>query len=471
MIFSSSVFLFLFLPMVLLGYFLIRVEYRNIFLLIVSLAFYGWGEPRFIFVMCLSIGINYIAGLIIHYGKMNCGKVCNRIILICAVMVNLIILFYFKYLDFFIESINTVTGSAFPLKNIVLPIGISFFTFQGMSYILDLYMDKVEVQKKLINIALYIALFPQLIAGPIVRYKDINEQINFRECKLDKFVIGIRRFVVGLGKKVVIANNLGLIADQIFANNPLENSMAIAWLGIICYTIQIYFDFSGYSDMAIGLGKMFGFDFLENFNYPYISTSITEFWRRWHISLSSWFRDYVYIPLGGNRRGNMYFNLLVVFLVTGLWHGAAWNFVIWGLWHGMFLIIEKMTKQKNIHFKMPKSIKWLFTMIIVMIGWILFRAPSLKFAVEYVGVMFGALGVKQSIVNLGWYLSPFIIIVLGIALIGAMNFKRIFNGMNEQLEGTYLKEGLINIYIIVLFLICIVCVMTSTYNPFIYFRF
>lgn len=317
MVFSSTIFLFIFLPLILAGYFLIKENYRNIFLLLASLGFYAWGEPKFVFVMLISILINYTAGLSIYYSKKHHNKWGNRIILFVGVMGNLIPLFYFKYFDFFISSVNGITGLNLPLKNIILPIGISFFTFQGMSYILDLYMDKVEVQKKFINMALYVSLFPQLIAGPIVRYEDVNEQIEYRVCTIDKFVIGIRRFVMGLAKKAIIANNVGLVADQIFNNNPTENSVAIAWLGIICYTMQIYFDFSGYSDMAIGLGKMFGFDFLENFNYPYISTSITEFWRRWHISLSSWFRDYVYIPLGGNRSGNVYFNLLVVFLVTG----------------------------------------------------------------------------------------------------------------------------------------------------------
>lgn len=471
MVFSSTIFLFIFLPLVLGGYFLLKEEYRNVFLLLVSLAFYTSGEPKFVFVMIASILINYIAGLAIHHAKKNYTLLGNRVVLIIGVAANLGLLFYFKYLDFFIGTVNNIGGLNIPLKNIALPIGISFFTFQGMSYILDLYMGKVEVQKKFINIALYVSLFPQLIAGPIVRYKDVNDQIDARTCTVDKFAIGIRRFVVGLAKKVMIANQVGIIADQIFGVPANENTISIAWLGIICYTVQIYFDFSGYSDMAIGLGKMFGFDFLENFNYPYISTSVTEFWRRWHISLSSWFRDYIYIPLGGNRRGNVYFNLLVVFFVTGMWHGAAWNFIIWGLWHGMFLIIERIFKKKGIQLNIPKPVKWVYTMLIVLIGWVLFRSPDLTYAVKYVGVMFG-ISSRQTIgMNVFWYLTPKAICVLVGAFIAAIPTKNYIKRCISVLENTWYKQMLSNVYVIALFFFSIMLVMTSTYNPFIYFRF
>lgn len=448
-----------------------KIEYRNLFLLLVSLGFYAWGEPKFVLVMILSILINYTSGLAIYYAKNHYNKNINRIILFFGVMANLIPLFYFKYFDFFISSLNGLTGLELPLRNIVLPIGISFFTFQGMSYILDLYMDKVEVQKKFINLALYVSLFPQLIAGPIIRYKDVNEQINYRNCTLNKFVEGIRRFVIGLSKKTIIANNVGFVADQIFSNVPNENSITIAWIGIICYSLQIYFDFSGYSDMAIGLGKMFGFEFLENFNYPYISKSVTEFWRRWHISLSTWFRDYVYIPLGGNRTGNMYFNLIVVFLVTGLWHGAAWNFILWGLWHGIFLIIEKVLRNKNISFNLPKQIRWVLTMLVVVLGWVLFRAPDLKFAIEYIGVMFGIIDSTNLAFTVGWYLKGKVkyIIILGILM--SFPIKKYIYSLIKYNENLLIQEIIKNITIIVLFLISIMFIMTSTYNPFIYFRF
>lgn len=471
MIFSSNAFIFIFLPFVLAGYFLIKKEYRNMFLLLTSLMFYATGEPKFVLVMIASIAINYIMGLAIDYSKNNFGNIGNKFILMCNLFLNLGLLFYFKYMDFFISSANSILGTNMALMNIALPIGISFFTFQGMSYTLDLYMGKVSVQKNPINIALYIALFPQLIAGPIVRYKDINDQIDSRVCNIDKFTYGIQRFIIGLAKKVIIANQVGFIADQIFVNAPNENSIATAWVGIICYAMQIYFDFSGYSDMAIGLGKMFGFDFLENFNYPYISTSMTEFWRRWHISLSTWFRDYVYIPLGGNRKGNVYFNLLVVFFVTGLWHGAAWNFIVWGLWHGLFLIIEKVLKQNDIEIKLPKSIRWIFTMLIVIIGWVMFRSPSLTYAIKYIGVMFGLVDTQSIGFTVFWYLSPKIITILVISIIASIPLKEKFKNIHHSLEGTYLKVICTNIYLIGLFFVSIMFVMTSTYNPFIYFRF
>lgn len=471
MVFSSTLFLFIFLPSVLLGYYLLKEEYRNVFLIIASLGFYSADKPKYIIVLLASIAINYFMGLVIYYTKARLGKLWNRTVLIITVLLNLGLLFYFKYMDFFITSLNQVIGTNIQLMNIVLPLGISFFTFQGMSYTLDLYMEKVEVQKNPINFALYMTLFPKLIQGPITRYKDVYNQIENRECSVDKFSYGIHRFIVGLAKKTIIANQLGVIADQVFAKAPNENSIAIAWVGAICYTIQIYFDFSGYSDMAIGLGKMFGFDFMENFNYPYISTNLTEFWRRWHISLSTWFRDYVYIPLGGNRKGNMYFNLLVVFFVTGMWHGAAWNFILWGIWHGLFLIIEKVLKVKNIEIKLPSFVKWIFTMLIVVLGWILFRAPNLSYALNYIAVMFGLLDTKDVGFTVLWYLSPKIITILILALIASIPLKEVFIKFNELIDGTYLKVICTNIYLIMIFFISIMCTITSTYNSFIYFKF
>ena len=471
MVFSSTIFLFLFFPLTLAGYFLLKKEYRNIFLLLASLFFYAWGEPKFIFIMIASIFINYFCGLLIAYTKSKHGLIINRLVLALTVVLNLSFLFYFKYYDFFISTLNNITGLSIPLKQIILPIGISFFTFQGMSYTLDLYLGKTQLQKNPINIALYISLFPQLIAGPIVRYSDVNQQITGRVCSVDKFVEGVRRFVIGLSKKVIIANQLGYVADQVFSLPANQNSMATAWAGVICYTFQIYFDFSGYSDMAIGLGKMLGFDFLENFNYPYISKNVREFWRRWHISLSSWFRDYVYIPLGGNKKGNVYVNLLIVFFVTGLWHGASWNFVVWGLWHGLFLLIERIVAKKSVKLTPPLMVKWLYTMLVVVIGWVLFRSTDLKYAMEYLGVMFGVVTPVNVGFTVFWYLNSKVITVLVIAVLASVQWKSVFSAQLKTLENKclYIFGG--KIVIAMLLLISMMMVVTSTYNPFIYFRF
>ncbi|WP_105177323.1 MBOAT family O-acyltransferase [Clostridium cagae] len=471
MVFSSIIFLFLFLPLVLAGYYLLKFEYRNVFLIIVSFIFYAFAKPKFIFILLASIIINYIMGLCISYAQKHLNIIFNRIFLIITVILNLGLLFYFKYMNFFISSVNGLFNTNICLMNIVLPLGISFFIFQGMSYTLDLYMGKVKVQKNFINIVLYMSFFPKLAQGPITRYRDINKQIDSRECNIDKFYNGVTRFIIGLAKKVIIADQLGYVVDQIFSKSPTENSIAIAWVGAICYTIQIYFDFSGYSDMAIGLGKMFGFEFMENFNYPYISKSLTEFWRRWHISLSTWFRDYLYIPLGGNRSGNMYFNLFIVFLVTGIWHGASWNFIIWGLWHGLFLIIEKVLKVKNLEIKSPKCIKHLYTILIVILGWVLFRAPSLEYAINYIGIMFGIVTVKNIGFTVFWYLTPKIITIIIIATIASIPLKEIFKIRYNVIKGTYLEFISKNLYLIFIFFISIMCVMTSTYNSFIYFKF
>jgi alginate O-acetyltransferase complex protein AlgI len=340
MLFSSTIFLFVFLPCTLLGYFLIRKELRNAFLLMMSICFYAYGEPKFVFSMLAFILFSYVGGWLVELTR-KFSKTKRRLVLVATLSVNLSLLIFNKYYDFFIYNVDSVFGLSIPLKNIVLPIGISFFTFQGISYIIDLYLGKIPLQKNLLKIALYISLFPQLVAGPIIRYIDIKEQIDSRTVDLERFAYGIKRFIIGLGKKVIIANSFAVWADYFFASNPSSLSVVGAWAGAISYALQIYFDFSGYSDMAIGLGKMFGFHFLENFNYPYISHSIQEFWRRWHISLSTWFKDYIYIPLGGNRSGSVYINLLIVFSLTGFWHGASWNFIVWGLWHGMFLIAER----------------------------------------------------------------------------------------------------------------------------------
>jgi alginate O-acetyltransferase complex protein AlgI len=468
MVFSSTIFLFFFLPLVIMGYYLLKEKFRIYFLLLASLFFYAWGEPRYIRVMLISIAVNYIYGILIHISKT--GKpALTKILLFAAILCNIAVLFYFKYLDFTIFNLNRFFHTNFPLRHIVMPIGISFFTFQGMSYVIDLYRDKVPVQKNPALMAFYISFFPQLIAGPIVRYIDIEKQIYAREETVEKFACGVKRFITGLAKKLVIANTLGYAADRIFANNPVENTAATAWLGIICYSFQIYYDFSGYSDMAIGLGKMFGFEFLENFNYPYISKSLTEFWRRWHISLSSWFRDYVYIPLGGNRKGNVYENLFIVFFITGLWHGAGFNFIAWGLWHGLFLVVERLFHWRDVKSPRFVPLRYLLTMLIVMIGWVFFRAPGLRAAGKYLGIMFGLIRPE----NVGYSTFSYLTSKTGIALMAAFVFSFPLSKIPVPgcFQNTYFFKNLPNIFFLFLFLISAIFVVSSSYNPFIYFRF
>jgi len=462
MVFSSSIFLFFFLPLVIAGYYLLKENYRIYFLLLSSLFFYAWGEPKYILIMLLSIVINYTFGMLID--KSHANKILAKLLLVLAVAGNLGILFYFKYLNFTLKVVNYVFNTGFTLREIIMPIGISFFTFQGMSYVIDLYWRKVNVQKNPAKLAFYISFFPQLIAGPIVRYIDIKEQIEKRTVSTEKFAAGAQRFVIGLAKKVIIANTVGEVADIIFALSASEISAATAWLGIICYSFQIFFDFSGYSDMAIGLGKMFGFEFLENFNYPYISKSITEFWRRWHISLSSWFRDYVYIPLGGNRKGNVYVNLFLVFALTGFWHGANFQFLVWGLWHGFFLIIERLLGMREVKNKKFIPPRYVVTMLIVVVGWVFFRALRLRYALRYIGVMFGFIRPEFEGFTVWYFLSPKIIFMLCLAAVASTPLLKIAFTSIKRKPVCY---GLI----LALLFVCIVFVTASSYNPFIYFRF
>lgn len=471
MVFSSTIFLFIFLPLVLLIYYLINIKFRNYFLLLASLFFYAYGEPKFIFIMCLSIVINYIFGFLIHFTS-NKSLLKKRLVLIFTVVFNVGLLFYYKYYDFFIENVNGIFGLELPLKHIVLPIGISFFTFQIMSYIFDLYMGKIELQKNIFKLALYISFFPQLIAGPIVRYIDIEKQINKRYVNVDDFAEGLKRFIIGLGKKVLIANTFAMPADEIFSMHPSETSILLLWGGAIAYTLQIYFDFSGYSDMAIGLGRMFGFKFLENFNYPYIARNMQDFWRRWHISLSTWFRDYVYIPLGGNRvsPSRTYINLFIVFLLTGLWHGASWTFVIWGLWHGLFLIIERIIRNSRLSkYNIPYFITWIYTMLVVITGWIIFRADSLIYGIDYIKNMFGFGNIPFYDQVFLKYLSEYYIVFIIAIICATPLLKNILNLISNK----FYKLSLSFEYtaLIFVFLLSIVYTVTSTYNPFIYFNF
>jgi len=468
MVFSSVVFLFAFLPTVLIGYYLLNPIFRNVFLLCSSLFFYTWGEPKFIFVMIASIAINYIIGMLIDKIYLLMGKKGSVFVLAGGVLLNLALLVYFKYFNFIVLNLNNIFNLNLVVQNIALPIGISFFTFQGMSYIIDLYRREIPVQRNPISVALYISLFPQLIAGPIVRYSDIYLQINERKIDVEKFAQGIKRFIIGLSKKILLANVLGEVADLIFGTPFNQVDSLTAWLGIICYTIQIYFDFSGYSDMAIGLGKMFGFDFMENFNLPYISKSITEFWRRWHISLSTWFRDYLYIPLGGNRSGNVYFNLLLVFVATGLWHGAAWNFLCWGLWHGLFLIIERIVKKKGIRTSAPGLIKWGYTMFVVVIGWVLFRADGIQGAFHYLMSMFNFIERDFIRFSVWYYLDRHVLFTLFVA--GVLS-SHLPSYIMEKIKNAKCVMFVQPATLLFLMVLCVVFVVNSSYNPFIYFRF
>lgn len=455
MVFSSIEFIFFFLPIVLLAYYAVPIKLKNVILLIASLLFYGWGEPVYVLLMLCSATVGYIFGIIIE--KAEKGR---KLALFLAIAINLAVLGFFKYADF----IADILGLNRP--DIPLPIGISFFTFQIMSYIVDIYRGEVKAQKKLINVLLYISLFPQLIAGPIVKYHDIEKQLENRAVNIDSYCSGMSRFMSGLFKKVLIANRVGLIWEQISSGNVADISLATAWLGATAYTIQIYFDFSGYSDMAIGIGKMLGFDFMENFNYPYISRSIREFWRRWHISLSTWFKEYLYIPLGGNRKGKIrtYINLLIVFFCTGLWHGASWNFVLWGLWHGLFSIIERLGLGKVLD--KSKIISHIYTMLIVIIGFAIFAITDADTLRQYLGSMLlDSNGILVDNTFKFMLQNNFVILAAGII------FAMPFTALREKLNKYSAVNALKMLVYIVLFVACIAYLVSSSYNPFLYFRF
>lgn len=474
MLFSSNIFLFLFLPATLVGYYILKPSYRNIFLLIMSLGFYAWGEPKFVLVMIGSIVFNYIMAILVDCARQN-KKMMNMFMAFCVVG-NLGLLFVYKYLDFFIADINRF-GFDLKLYKLALPIGISFFTFQAMSYVIDVYRSDVPVQKLPQNVGLYIAFFPQLIAGPIVRYKDVEAQIIQRTITFDKFSEGVKRFIIGFSKKVLIANNVAIAADRAFLVTDGSRSVAFAWLGALAYALQIFFDFSGYSDMAIGLGKMFGFDFLENFNYPYISKSVSEFWRRWHMSLGQWFRDYVYFPLGGSRvktKKRLIFNLFVVWFLTGFWHGASWNFIMWGLLYFVILAFEKLTNYPN-KFKATwtKGIYRVFTLLCVLLGWVLFRALTLPAAFEYMKSMFGltnnALSCDSTIMNFQQY--------GGWAVVGILCSTPLFATLGRKLKESKIKAVSIaaDTAMILFYLFCFMWsvsfLIMGAHNPFIYFNF
>lgn len=487
MVFSSSVFLFVFLPVLLLLYYLIPKRYRNILLLMASFVFYAWAGPQYLPLILLSIAVNYFCGLLIPGKIGNLGKSDRKprkterdkrdtepprkAVLIVGIAANLTLLFYFKYFNFFLTTVNQVFGAKISLKTIALPLGVSFFTFCGISYLVDVYKGKVAAQKNPLNIALYLSFFPKVAQGPITRFGDMQNQLTLRTCSAEMFSEGVWRFTIGLAKKMAIANQLGAVVDQIYAVPADHNSASIAWLAAIGYTFQIYFDFSGYSDMAVGLGKMFGFDLMENFNYPYTAENISDFWRRWHISLSSWFRDYLYIPLGGNRTGNVYVNLFLVFVATGLWHGAAWNFVVWGLWHGIFILAERFMRNHKIELRLPGAAKALLTFFLVNLGWVLFRAPDLNYAVRLIGVMFGVVRPVDVGYTIFWYLTPKLAFVLVSAILASLPWKKYFRGVFDRFEGTRAEAVFQGAVVVALLAVSVMLVMTSTYNAFIYFKF
>ncbi|MBO4899061.1 MAG: MBOAT family protein [Lachnospiraceae bacterium] len=466
MVFSSAIFLLAFLPVVFVLNYIMKKEYSNIFLLVASLIFYAWGEPFLVFLMILSIIINFLVGrLITKAGSIG----AKRAWLIAGVSLDLLFLGYYKYYGFIVSIINGIAGKdLIPDPGIALPIGISFFTFQAISYIADVYTGEVEASSSIVNVALYISFFPQLIAGPIVKYRDINLQIMDRTITKSGIARGFKRFIYGLSKKVLISNVLGLCVDTIYAYDIKTIDAKTAWIAALAYTFQIYYDFSGYSDMAIGLGEMFGFKIPENFNYPYLSGSISEFWRRWHISLGTWFREYVYIPLGGNRKGKVrtYINLVIVFFLTGLWHGADFSFIIWGLYHGFFSILERLGLKKLLD--KSKIVSKLYCFLIVNFGWVLFRADDTLTGLRFIARM--ALPFRHSDINLDVreYMDAKTVFIFICALIGAGALQKLVPAkIADKWKGSVCEA----IYCVIILILSIAAITANTYNPFIYFQF
>ena len=464
MVFSSLTFLFIYFPITLMVMKLSPLKYRNFCLLVLSLLFYSYGEPKYIIIMLVSCIVDYFNGYMVDKYRDN-KRIAKRFV-IFSIVFNLGLLGFFKYYDFLVSILNSIGINIFSPLNISLPIGISFYTFQTMSYPIDVYRNDAKVQKNLVNFSCYVTMFFQLIAGPIVRYKDIAAQLDHRIENENGFYNGIKRFVCGLAKKVILANNMGLIFEQINSLNNENISLLLAWLGIICFALQIYFDFSGYSDMAIGLASMFGFDLLENFNYPYIASSITDFWRRWHISLSSWFRDYVYIPLGGNRKGlyRQCINIMIVWLLTGLWHGASFNFILWGLYYGLILIFEKVIGLKMLK-KLPAIFRHIYALILILIGWVIFNFTDFDMMINYFKLMFYN---PVIIDNISLYFIRDNIILIIISIIACLPVR--LSRLNPFVINKKF-EYLMPLIILGTLIICVAFICESSYNPFLYFRF
>lgn len=465
MVFSSVIFLFCFFPLTFLGYYLIRKEFRNAWLLIASIIFYAWGEPRYIFLILVSTSVNYYLGLVTDNQE---DGIRRKVAVAVSVIWNIGILVYFKYstwfADIILSTMNIDLNGTFLVSKTAMPIGISFFTFQILSYQIDVYRRHVPAQKSISKLTLYILLFPQMIAGPIVRYIDVANEIDNRDISTNDVYEGIVRFMVGFSKKILLSNSMALIADYAYSNIGI--SAALSWLGAICYSLQIYFDFSGYSDMAIGMGRMAGFHFLENFDRPYISRSIREFWRRWHISLSSWFRDYLYISLGGNRKGMVrtYINLLIIFFTTGLWHGASFNFIVWGLFHGFFMCVERLGFGNTLK-KVPKPIGHVYTLLVVLIGWVFFRADTLSDALQVIATMF-------TFTN--WNAAALLSIMtkekIFFLIVGLIILVLPYNKIRSRFNGP-VYQAIYAAAEFVFFIIAVLYTIGTDFNPFIYFRF
>lgn len=474
MVFSSILFLWALFPVILVTYYLPlprskaehRLKFQNFMLVVFSLFFYAWGEPKYIFLMLFSVLINFSFGLLIEQKKQK------SLLLAFCVAANLLLLGYFKYFNFFVEIWNQLAGSTAQLsvKTVALPIGISFYTFQALSYVVDVYRGENRAQKSFLYMMLYISFFPQLIAGPIVKYHDIEQQIEDRRVTLDDFCYGIKRFIFGLGKKVILSNTFAEVVDLVFAYHPANISRRLLWGTAILYMLQIYFDFSGYSDMAIGLGKMFGFSFQENFLLPYTATSIRDFWRKWHVSLSSWFREYVYIPLGGNRKGTVrtYINLIAVFFLTGIWHGAGWTFIIWGFYHGFFNILERCFLGKWMGKGRWNILEHIYTLFVVLIGWVIFRAPTFSYALDYIRYMFVP---HECMLQAERFFSTKVTLYMIIGILGS----GIVQSLLRQKNFRFAADSRISLagmagYMAVMWL-SLMLLVNNTYNPFIYFRF
>ena len=463
MIFSSIPFLFFFFPLFILLYFTLPFKYKNHILLLFSLIFYAWGEPIYILLMIFSSIVDFINGKNIEKHKDDNKK--KKIYLIISIIINISLLGFFKYADFFIKVINNILNLDIPLLKLGLPIGISFFTFQTMSYSIDVYRGDVKAEKDFLTFMTYVCMFPQLIAGPIVRYETVSSELHKRDINFKKFADGFTRFLRGLFKKVLIANNIGLLFTLITSSEVNDISIMTGVLAIVSYAFQIYFDFSGYSDMAIGMGNMCGFTFLENFNYPYISKSITEFWRRWHISLSSWFKDYVYIPLGGSRVNILknIRNILIVWILTGFWHGASWNFIFWGLYYGILLLLEKFVLKKYID-KLPDFVKHIYTIVLVFIGWMIFAFDDSKYLFEFIKALTSNKFVDSAFL---YYFKNYFLILVIATLFSLPVYPKVKEKMNNTIFTSLLS---ISIYVI-LFIVTLSYLVSDTYNPFLYFRF
>ena len=470
MVFSSLEFLLAFLTVTLLVYFVVPLKLRNIVLLVVSLIFYGWGEPVYVFLMIFTITIDYIFGLLVERSLKRDDRKRARLHLILSVVINLAILGFFKYYDFFVSNLKLIPGLDWlPLLGIGLPIGISFYTFQALSYVIDVYRCDTGAQHNIASFGAYVTLYPQLIAGPIVRYKDVDDQLTVREHSVPLFAEGCRTFIAGMGKKILLANTAGQLWEYFRAIPTDERTVLGAWMGMLCYSFQIYFDFSGYSDMAIGLGKMIGFRFLENFNYPYISKSITEFWRRWHISLGTWFREYVYIPLGGNRCSKIINlrNIFVVWFLTGFWHGASWNYILWGLYYFVLLMIEKTFLLDKLK-KAPAFVSHIYTLFFVLFGWLLFVFEDLSAGFVWLGNMFGA--GTSAVVSAGdiYNLTRNLIFFIVLAIAATPLPKKLYQAVTEKSNAARIVASVGGIAML---LVCMAYLVDSSFNPFLYFRF